>query len=148
MAKVILRADVTGVGKRGDIVDVAEGYARNFLIPRSLAMPASVGSVAQAQKMRRSRDLRDAKDRESAETVARSLVAQVVTITAKAHDGKLFGSVSAADVADAVRRQTGVDLDRRKLILAENIKTTGTHEVPVRLHADVQFRVTVEVHPA
>ena len=66
-------------------------------------------------------------------------------ISAKAHDGKLFGSVSVNDVVDAVKKQTGVDLDRRKVILPENIKTTGTHEVPVKLHSDVEFRVTLEV---
>lgn len=144
-AKVILRSDVTGVGKRGDIVDVADGYARNYLFPRGLAISASAGSVAQAQAMRRARDLRDAKDRAAAETVASKLVPLVIRITAKAHDGKLFGSVSAGDVVDAVKAQSGIELDRKKVVLAENIKTVGTHEVPVRLHSDVEFRVNVEV---
>lgn len=145
MSKVILRSDVKGVGKRGDIVDVADGYARNYLLPRSLAIPAAAGSVSQAASMRRSRDLRDAKDRESAETIARTLVPAVITISAKAHGGKLFGSVGAAEIADAVRKQTSVDLDRKSVHLAEHIKTVGTHSVPVRLHNDVQFAVTVEV---
>lgn len=145
MARVILRADVKGVGKRGDIVDVADGFARNFLLPRGSAMPASAGTVSQAASMRRSRDLRDAKDRESAETVARVLVSKTIRIVAKSHGTKLFGSVSAADVADAVQAQTGVSLDRRRIHLDEHIKTLGSHEVPVKLHNDVEFRVQVEV---
>ena len=107
MSKILLRADVSGVGKRGDLVEVADGYARNFLLPRGLAMSASAATVSQATAMRRARDLRDQKDRESSETVARALVAKVISITAKAHDGKLFGSVSPGDLADAVKKQTG-----------------------------------------
>ena len=104
------------------------------------------GVEAQADAMRRSRDLRDARDREAAETVARTLVPAVIRIPARAGaEGKLFGSVTAADVAEAVAAQTGVELDRRQLHLDEPIKSLGTHEVPVKLHADVEFRVTVEV---
>ena len=95
--KVILRADVDGLGKRGDIVEVAAGYGRNFLLPRSLAFVATDGAVDQAAKMRRARDLRDASDREAAQTVATTLVPKVITISAKAgHEGKLFGSVTTA----------------------------------------------------
>lgn len=145
MAKLILRSDVKGVGKRGDIVEVADGFSRNYLLPRGLAMPAAAGTVAQASAMRRARDLRDAKDRESAETVARTLVPAVITIKAKARDGRLFGSVSEKDIADAVTAQTGVALDRKAVHLVEHIKTVGTHSVPVRLHSDVQFQLTLEV---
>lgn len=145
--KVVLRADVDGVGKKGDMIDVADGFARNFLIPKGQAIKASGGIEAQASAMRRSRDLRDAKDREAAETVARSLVAKVITIPAKAGaEGRLFGSVTAQDIVDAVQAQSGVQLDRRKLS-AEPIKAVGTHEVSVRLHADVQFSLNVEVTP-
>lgn len=145
MANLILRSDVPGVGKRGDIVDVADGYARNFLLPRKLALPASAGSVSQANAMRRSRDLRDAKDRESAETIARTLVPAIIAVSAKARDGKLFGSVGSADIADAIRNQLNIDLDRKVIMLAEPIKVIGEHSVPVRLHSDVQFQVTVNV---
>jgi large subunit ribosomal protein L9 len=144
--KVILRADVPAVGKRGDIIDVTAGYARNFLFPKDLAMRASEGAVAQAGAMRRSRDLKDAKDRESAEDVARGLVPKVITIHAKAgSEGRLFGSVTAADVVEAVETQTGVVLDRRRVMLPEPLKALGTHQVPVRLHTDVQFPVTVDI---
>jgi large subunit ribosomal protein L9 len=144
--KVVLRADTDNLGKRGDIIDVADGYARNYLLPKGMAIPATAGVEAQAKAMRRSRDLRDAKDREAAEVVARTLVPAVIRIQARSGaGGRLFGSVTVADVADAVATQTGVTLDRRKMHLDEPIKSLGTHEVPVKLHSDVEFRVTVEV---
>jgi large subunit ribosomal protein L9 len=144
--KVILRTDVVELGKRGDIIDVADGYARNYLVPKGIAFKASDGTQAQAKAMRRARDLRDAQDRSAAEEVATTLVSKVVTITARAgSEGKLFGSVTAVDIATAVHEQTGVEIDRRKLDLAESVKTLGTHVVPVKLHNDVQFPITVEV---
>ena len=146
VAKVILRADVDGVGKRGDICEVSNGYARNFLLPRGLAIKASDGAVNQAASMRRARDLRDAADRSAAEEVARALVARTITISAKAGvEGKLYGSVTSADVVAAVTEQAGVELDRRQLQLAEPIKALGSHQVPVKLHSDVQFPITVDV---
>jgi large subunit ribosomal protein L9 len=98
--------------------------------------------------MRRARDIKDARDREAAEQVARQLVPAVVRIPAKAGaEGRLFGSVTAADIAAAVAAQTGIELDRRRLQLNEPIKALGIHQVPVKLHADVEFVVTVEVEP-
>ena len=144
--KIVLRADVDNVGKKGDVLDVADGFGRNYLVPKGLAMVASKGVVSQAGAMRRSRDVKDARDRESAEVVARELVASVIRIPVKAGaEGRLFGSVTTADVVEAVQSQAGVELDRRRLHLAEPIKTLGTHEVPVKLHADVEFQITVEV---
>ena len=146
--KVILRNDLRDLGKRGDIVEVADGYGRNYLLPRGHAIVASDGAVEQAAKMRRARDLRDASDREAAQTVATTLVPKVIEITAKAGtEGRLFGSVTAADVASAVEAQTGVALDRRQLEL-EPIKSTGQHTVTAKLHSDVSFPITVEVVPA
>ena len=144
--RVVLRADVDNVGKKGDVLDVADGFGRNYLVPKGLAMVAAKGAVAQAAAMRRSRDVKDARDRESAEVVARELVASVIRIPMKAGaEGRLFGSVTAADVVDAVHTQAGVELDRRRLHLTEPIKSLGTHEVPVKLHTDVEFQITVEV---
>ena len=144
--KVVLRTDVERVGKKGDIIEVADGFARNYLLPKGHAIPATAGVQAQAAAMRRSRDVKDAKERAGAEEIARRLVPMVVTVTARAGaEGKLFGSITAADVVEAVQAQAGVELDRRKLHLDEPIRSLGTHEVPVRLHADVQFRVTLEV---
>src|SRR5437763_15950987 len=143
--KVVLRADVTNLGKKGDILEVADGHARNFLLPKGLAMKATSGVEAQASAMRRSRDIKDARDREAAETVARTLVPAVIRIPAKAGaEGKLFGSVTAADVVEAVAAQTKVELENRRLHLDEPIKTHGTHGVQVKLNTDVEFKMTIE----
>jgi large subunit ribosomal protein L9 len=144
--KLILKADIAGVGHRGDIVDVADGYGRNYLVPKGMAMLATGGAEAQAKAMRRARDVRDAVDREAAEEVAKTLVATTILITAKAGpEGKLFGSVAAADIVDAVRQQSGVELDRKQLVLEEHIKEVGTHQVFAKLHSDVSFPLTIEV---
>ncbi len=144
--KLILRADVSGVGNKGDVVEVANGFGRNYLLPRGLAFKATEGAQAQAAAMKRSRDIRDAAARQAAQEVAKNLVSQPVTIKVRVGgDGRLFGSVTAADVVSAVQEQTGVEIDRRQVTLDEPIKATGTHLVPVKLHADVEFPVTVEV---
>ena len=144
--RVVLRTDVDRVGKKGDILEVADGFARNFLVPKGRAIPATPGVQAQADSMRRSRDVKDARDREGAEAIARKLVPLVIRIPARAgREGRLFGSVTAADVAEAVTAQSGLQFDRRKLHIEEQIKTLGSHEVPVKLHADVEFRLNVEV---
>jgi large subunit ribosomal protein L9 len=146
--RVVLRSDLDHVGKRGDIVDVSDGYARNYLLPKGYAIAATAGVTNQATSMRRARDLKDAKDREAAELVARTLVPMVIRIPARAGSGdqaKLFGSITTSDVAEAVAEQAKITLDRRRLHLDEPIKTLGVHEVPVKLHSDVEFRVTVEV---
>ena len=146
MAKVILRADVADLGKRGDILDVSDGYARNYLVPKGLAMKATVGAESQAGRMRKARDLRDAQDRAAAQQVASTLVPKVITIQARAGtEGRLFGSVTGADIVAALEDQAGVRLDRKQLRLDEPIKSLGTHSVPVKLHSDVEFPVTIEV---
>jgi large subunit ribosomal protein L9 len=143
--KVILRADRKGLGKRGDIVDVADGHARNYLLPKGLAITASEGALSQATAMRRARDLRDSQDRDSARTVASALVSKTITVTAKSgQGGKLFGSVTAADVAAAVEAQTNIVIDRKHIHM-EPIKSLGTHSATAKLHADVEFPITIEV---
>jgi len=143
--KVILRSDRKGLGKRGDIVEVSEGFARNFLFPKGHAIVASDGAVAQAAAMRRARDLRDANDRDAARTVATALVSKTITIKVKAGaEGRLFGSVTAADVAAAIEQQTKIVIDRKQLHV-DHIKTTGTHQVSAKLHHDVEFPITLEV---
>jgi large subunit ribosomal protein L9 len=144
--RVILRADVAGVGHKGDIIDVAKGYGRNFLMPRGLAFRATAGAEAQAESMRRSRDVKDAAARSAAEDVAKKLVSSPISISARVGaDEKLFGSVTSADIAEAVEAQTGVAVDRKQLHLDEPIRTVGTHLVPLKLHPSVEFPVTVEV---
>ena len=144
--KVILRADVANVGRKGDVLDVADGFARNYLVPKGLALRASAGALAQAATMRRARDTRDLRDREAAEAVAGRLAGVALRLPAKAGaEGRLFGSVTTADVADALAAQAGVEVDRRRVHLDEPIKSLGTHEAVLRLHAEVEVRVPVEV---
>ena len=143
---IVLRADVEGLGVAGDILEVADGYARNYLMPKGLAIVATEGNVGQAEAMRRARDLREARDRGAAEEIARVLVPAVITIPANVgKEGHLYGSVTTSDVADAVVAQTGIELDRRRLHIDEPIRVLGRHEVQARLHRDVQFVVTVDV---
>jgi large subunit ribosomal protein L9 len=144
--KLLLRSDVAGLGHKGDVVEVANGYGRNYLVPRGLAMVATAGAERQAEAMRRSRKVRDTADRAAAEDIARVLVPAVVTIEARAGaEGKLFGSVTTSEVADAVAEQFDIDIDRRNLHVDDAIREVGTHSVQARLHADVQFSINVEV---
>src|SRR4026209_2164810 len=114
--RIILRSDRKGLGKRGDIVEVSDGHARNFLLPKGHALMASDGAVAQAASMRRSRDLRDAQDREGAQTIASALVPKVITISAKSGpEGKLYGSASLAGGAQAVEAEPEVGLRSKNL---------------------------------
>ena len=141
--KVVLRSDVNDVGKKGDVVDVADGFARNFLVPKGLAFKASPGAQAQADSMRRSRDVRDAADRTAAEDVARQLVPKVITLSARAGgEGRLFGSITATDVVDAVQAQTGIELDRRKVQLTDPIREVGTHPVTGNTTSEWSFTFT------
>lgn len=142
---VILREDIAGVGKRGDIVTVADGHARNYLLPRGYAFVATDGAVEQANAMRRRRDLRESADRDSARNVAEALTAKTITIKAKAgNEGRLFGSVTTADIAAALAAQAGVTLERKKIV-SQPIRTTGQHTAIVRLHADVECTVKLNV---
>jgi large subunit ribosomal protein L9 len=147
--KVILRHDVDQVGKRGDLVDVSDGHARNHLIPKGLAMRATASAEVQAEHMRMAREVRDTKAIEAAQEVATRLVPQVIHITAKAAEtGGLFGSVSESEIVTAVKEQTDVELDKRVIAIDEPIKTTGTHYVMAKLHREVQFPITLEVEAA
>ena len=146
--RVVLRDDVENIGRKGDLIEVTDGFARNFLVPRGLAMKATKGVVQQAEAMRRNREARDARDREAAQALADQLSGQRIELRARAGEGgRLFGSVTSADVVDAVRVQTGVELDRRKTQLAEPLKELGAVEVPVKLHTDVEVNLTVDVVP-
>ena len=144
--KIVLREDVDSLGHKGDLVDVADGYARNFLVPRGLAMKATRGGIAQAEAMRRNRSAREARDRGEAQELADRLTASKVLVTARAGEGgKLFGSITSADIAEAIATQVGTEIDRKAIQLAEPLKELGDAEVPVRLHADVTASVHVEV---
>jgi len=144
--QVILKKDVDGLGRRGDIVSVADGYYRNFIVPKGLGYKATKGAEAEAEAMRRSSAAKNAESRADADQVASMLVPQVISISAKVHDeGLLFGSVGAADIVAAVEEQTGIVIDRKDLRLDHSIKETGTHMVMTRIHPDVEFPISVEI---
>ena len=144
--RVVLRADVENLGNKGDLCEVADGFARNFLVPRGLAIKATKGTVRQAEAMRRSRAARDARERDGAQEVAARLAGRRIEVRARAGEGgKLFGSVTSSDIAEAVLAQTTIELDRRTIELPEPLKELGAVEVPVRLHAEVAAAIAVEV---
>lgn len=143
--KVLLRSDVDGLGRIGDIVEVARGYARNYLVPQGLAIEAVAGVAAQAEAMQRKRALKAAADRSEAEEAAARIAGVVVQVTAKASaEGRLFGSVGAVEVADALVDQVGLEVERKQ-VSGEVVKDVGSHEFTVELHAEVAVPVTVEV---
>jgi large subunit ribosomal protein L9 len=145
--KVILREDIAGVGRRGDILTVADGYARNFLLPLGKGLVASDGAISQAAAMRKARDLREAADRGAAQTIATELASKTIIIKAKSGaEGRLFGSVTTADIASALAAQINLTIDRKKIVV-KPIRTTGAHSAKVRLHADVECAVTLSVIP-
>ena len=144
--KVILAADVEKLGRKGDVVTVADGYGRNFLVPKGLALTASKGTLRQAEQMRRAREEEAQKVKEAAALKVASLGASPVYISARAgEEGKLFGSVTNADVARAIVEQLGEEIDRRDIRLEDPIRTLGTHQIEVHLHEEVNALVTVEV---
>lgn len=146
--KVILVRDVPNLGRAGQVVDVADGYGRNYLIPRGLAVPASEARLRELEERRAAERRRAERELADARRVAERIDGQAVTVRARAGaQGRLFGSVTAQHVADALERQFGVQVDRRRIALDEPIRHVGTYEVPVRLHAQVMARVRVEVVP-
>ena len=143
--RVILREDVENLGTKGDLLEVADGYARNYLVPRGLALKASKGAAKQAEAMRRNRAAREERDKAAAEQLATTLTGTVQVKARAGAGGKLFGSVTANDIADAVHAQHGIELDRRAIDLPEPLKELGSTEVPVRLHREVVPTLTIEV---
>lgn len=143
--EVILREDIAKLGRRGDIVSVKDGYARNYLLPRKLAIAASEANRKQVVDMKAAAARHDAREKGAAESVATQLGEVVVTITAKAGEqDQLFGSVTTMDIAAALEAK-GFSIDKRKILLEEPIRTIGEYSVPVHLHHDVTASVRVNV---
>ena len=144
--KLILTENVNGLGTPGDVVEVKDGYARNFLLPRHMAMPWSKGGEVQIEGIRRARKAKEVRDLDHAKELKSALEGKAVVLKAKAGDkGKLFGSVTEKDVAVAVKQAGGPDLDRRRITISKAIKTLGSHRVTVVLHPQVKAVVTLEV---
>lgn len=149
VTKLILTQEVSGLGGPGDLVEVKDGYARNYLLPRRYAIGATRGAERQVAEIRRAREVREIRDRDQANEVASQLTGLAVRLLARAGTGgRLFGSVTASDVADAIKAAGGPRVDRRRIELAAPIKTIGSHSVSIRLHPDVSARLTVDVVPS
>jgi large subunit ribosomal protein L9 len=146
--RIVLREDVDTLGRKGDLVDVADGYARNYLVPKGLAMKATKGVVAQAESMRRSREVKETRDRDAAQALAAQLGSRALEIKARAGEGgKLFGSVTAKEIGAALARR-GIAVDRHKIELEDPLKQLGTYKVAVRIHPGLEpAEVTVVVEP-
>ena len=147
--KLILTADVAYLGAPGDSVEVADGYGRNYLVPQGLAVLATRGAQKQVATIRRARQVREVRDLGHANEIKQSLQSLTVSMPARAGDGgKLFGSITSADVVAAIAKAGGPKLDKRSVTIKHTIKSIGTHAVAVKVHAEVEVPLTVEVVPA
>jgi large subunit ribosomal protein L9 len=144
--KVILQKPVEKLGDPGDVVEVAAGYARNYLVPHGLAVRAEKGALKHAENLKRAHVSRQSKEKVEFEALAAKLIASKVLIAARAgEEGKLFGSVTAADIAEAIAAQTDIQVDRKDVHLEEPIRSLGAHEVRVHLFPEVEPVLTLEV---
>lgn len=144
--KVVLTQDVPNLGKTGDIKDVADGYGRNYLLPKGFATLATKGLIKQAQERAEAQKKRDAKNRSEAEQLAQRLNGQTIRFTVRVGElDRLYGSITSGDIAEKLQQQTGVDVDRRKIELGDPIKRAGVYSVPLRLAAGVEARLNVVV---
>ncbi len=147
--RIILIKDVPGLGHKGEVVDVADGYARNYLMPRSLGVKATRGAMKQAEALQRSREEMVLKAMNEAEIITQALAGQRVVVAARSADeGKLFGSIGVRDIAEAIEKFTGVAVDHESIDLAAPIKEIGLHEITVRPHPEVEALLTLDVIPA
>jgi large subunit ribosomal protein L9 len=147
--KLILTQEVSGLGAPGDVVEVAPGYGRNYLVPRGLAMQWTRGAQKQIDLITRARGAREIRSLDDAKAAATRLASMVVRLQTRAGSGgRLFGSISTGDIADAVQAAGGPALDKRKIEIRNPIKTVGAHQVAVRLHPEVSANITVEVSPS
>ena len=144
--KVILLADVKGTGKKQEIVNVSDGYARNFLFPKGLAKEATPGAAKEVEKKQAAERAREMERRLTAEKKAASLRGKVITVKAKCGaQGRLYGSVTGAEIAEALKEQHGVEVDKRKIDLSEPIRTVGETDIVVKLYPEISAKMTLRV---
>ncbi|MDO0824029.1 50S ribosomal protein L9 [Desulfosporosinus nitroreducens] len=144
--KIILQADVKGTGKKGQILEVADGYARNFLFPKKLAIEATTGNIQDISHKKALEDRRKLKEKEDAIQLGNKLNALQIEVKTKTGEGgRLFGSVTSKEIADALKKQHSVEIDKRKLDIKEPIKALGSYEVHVKIHPEVIAKLQVHV---
>ncbi len=146
--KVILIDTVDGLGLKGDVLDVADGYARNYLVPKSKAIKATRGALKEAETLRRSRQEFERVEKAAASQIAEALADSRVVVAARsAEEGKLFGSIGARNVAEAIAQYTGVQVEPQIIMLTGPIKEIGLHEITLKPHPEVEFQLTLDVIP-
>ena len=144
--KVILLADVKGSGKKGDIINCSDGYARNFLLPRKLAVEATSGNLTELNNHKASVEHKRAVNRENSAELKKRLESSKIVIEAKCGDnGKLFGAVTSMDREKAIKKQVGIEVEKRKIVLPDTIKATGEYEITVKLFEDISAKVKAEI---
>ena len=147
--KIILTQEVRNIGAPGDVVDVADGYARNYLIPRGVALRATKGTLKQVDTIRRTREIREIRSLEQAQQIAQQLGSLKIRVQAKAGEGgRLFGQVTPAQIAEAVAKAGGPKIDKKRLQLNEPVKSLGAHRAHLRLHPEVEAEIEIEVQRA
>lgn len=144
--KVILVQDVKNLGKKGDVVNVADGYARNFLFPRNLAIEASPGNIARLEQEKKAMENKKEKEKREAVELAKKIEKCTVTLKVKTGEqGKLYGSINTKDIAEGLKSQFNIDIDKRKIVLKEPIKSLGSYEVEVKIHPEVDAKFKLRV---
>ena len=144
--KIILKQDVKGLGRKEETVNASDGYAKNYLIPRGIAVEATVGNVNEAKNKQQAAKDKKQRELEQAKEFAARLENKTVTIKARAGDsGKLFGAISGKDIADAIKSQYDAEVDKKKIVLHEPIKTAGEHQLEIRVYAGVTVNINVNI---
>lgn len=144
--KVILKADVKGLGKKGDIVNTSDGYARNFLFPKGVAAEATEGNLKAQEAFKAKEAKKKAEEEEKARELARKISALTITISVKTgENGKLFGSITSKDISEELKKQHGIDIDKKKFVLDEAIKTAGEYTVEVKVYPEISAKLKVVI---
>lgn len=144
--KIILKADIKGVGKKGELINASDGYARNYLFPRNLAMEANDGNIKTLEHQKAKEVKKKSEDLQNAKEFAKKLADYTVTLKVKTGDnGKLFGSITSKDIADELKAQHGIEIDKKKIILEDAIKVVGSYDVEVKVYPEVHGKLKVNI---
>jgi large subunit ribosomal protein L9 len=144
--KVILKEDIKGVGKKGELINASDGYARNYLFPKGLAMEATEGNLAMLKEKKDAQKFKKDNERNEAQELAKKVSGLVVKFSVKTGEGgRLFGSITSKDIAEEIKKQHKIDVDKRKIVLDEPIKASGTYNLEVKVYPEISAKIKVEV---
>lgn len=144
--KVILKKDIKGVGKKGDVINAAEGYARNYLLPRNLAVEASEGNLATLKEKKDSKKYKESMEMEEARELAKKISDLSIKFNVKTgENGKLFGSITSKDISEEIKKQHNINIDKRKIVLEDSIKSAGVYNIEIKVYPNITSKIKVEV---